>query len=469
MVLSRAQRMDQLREIVRTVLFVPIGSIGHINSMLGIANLFRNLEHRTVFLLQEPLGSELNDSGHEIYDCSLDNGLTRSSLMTPSRESIIESMGDAMRDPTIEKTVGWIKRIFEWARDLTIKVDPIFARKLALIEPDIIILDHYFVQPAILKYGKPWALVYSASPLSLYPPESNLPAPFLGIPLNYMETDKKDEYLALGKAYHQARGEVWQSWLDYLEREHQFKIPDGDMGVYLQMSPHLNIYQYPLELDYGPGLDDYYWNQCDSFIRYNDNMNEIDPVKEIQIDPRYAFELPEKLRNKSGKLIYLSMGTIASSDVQLMQRLVAMCAKSPHRFIVSCGPKMRQYELPDNMWGERYVNQLSVLPHIDLIITHCGNNTLVECCYFGVPGFIGLPAFTDQKDNAQRIVECNIGKRLDPFKCTEKEFLDAIETVLNDSSIKTKMRQISHRMQKKDNRYRALYLTRDFVEIPLNF
>ena len=126
------------------------------------------------------------------------------------------------------------------------------------------------------------------------------------------------------------------------------------------------------------------------------------------------FELPEQLRDGPGALIYLSLGSLASADVALMERLVEALGRRPHRFIVSKGPQHDQYELADNMWGEEFLPQPAILPMVDLVITHGGNNTTTECFHHGKP-MIAMPVFWDQYDNAQRVDETGFGVRLPTY------------------------------------------------------
>ena len=81
------------------------------------------------------------------------------------------------------------------------------------------------------------------------------------------------------------------------------------------------------------------------------------------------------------------------------------------------------YELADNVWGQ-------VLPLVDVVITHGGNNTVTETFSFGKP-MIVMPSFVDQFDNAQRVQEKGFGIRMDAYECTDEELLEAIEKLLN--------------------------------------
>ena len=181
---------------------------------------------------------------------------------------------------------------------------------------------------------------------------------------------------------------------------------------------------------------------------YPPNFFRFDCLKRTAADE--TFEVPQELRDKSGKLIYLSLGSMGSGDVPLMKRLVAILSKSKHRFIVSKGPFGDQYELPDNMWGQNFLPQIKILPIIDLIITHGGNNTLTELLYYGKLMLV-MPMFFDQYDNAQRVVEKGLGIELDPYNCTETELIESIDKLLSDKTLKQKLNAISKRIQSEQN------------------
>ena len=107
------------------------------------------------------------------------------------------------------------------------------------------------------------------------------------------------------------------------------------------------------------------------------------------------FELPEGFLQPGEKLIYLSMGSMGCIDVDLMKRIVSVLAKTNYKCIVSKGPRADEYELPANCWGEAFLPQTRILPLIDLMITHGGNNTVTETFANGKP-MVVLPLFGDQ-------------------------------------------------------------------------
>jgi UDP:flavonoid glycosyltransferase YjiC (YdhE family) len=157
---------------------------------------------------------------------------------------------------------------------------------------------------------------------------------------------------------------------------------------------------YPAEVDYprsrplAPT-----WHRLETCVRRTDD----------------TFELPEHVVAGPGALLYLSLGSLGSADVELMKRLVDVLSRARHRIVVSKGPQHDEFELADNMWGEEFLPQPAILPLADVVITHAGNNTTTECFHFGKP-MVALPLFWDQYDNAQRVHETGFGIRLPTYE-----------------------------------------------------
>ena len=102
--------------------------------------------------------------------------------------------------------------------------------------------------------------------------------------------------------------------------------------------------------------------------------------------------------------------------------------------------------MPSNCWGEKIIPQTKVVPKVDLVITHGGNNTISETFYFGKP-MIVMPLFADQFDNAQRVEDKKFGIRLNPFECTKDELANAIEKLVNDNDLQFQLNKISERIK----------------------
>jgi MGT family glycosyltransferase len=200
---------------------------------------------------------------------------------------------------------------------------------------------------------------------------------------------------------------------------------------FLQFMPIDNaatIYVYPEEADYvarrpmGPT-----WHRIDSSVR--------------RTDEEYVVPAEVADRPASSALVYLSLGSLGGADVQLMQRLVDALSGSPHRFIVSKGPQASRIRLAPNMVGAPTLPQTKVIPQVDLVITHGGNNTTTEALHFGKP-MVLLPLFWDQYDNAQRMHELGFGVRLPTYEFTPEQLNGAIDRLLDDAALRRRLDEV---------------------------
>jgi UDP:flavonoid glycosyltransferase YjiC (YdhE family) len=206
---------------------------------------------------------------------------------------------------------------------------------------------------------------------------------------------------------------------------------------YIWESPFLNMYLYPEAADYRRRRElSPTWHRLDSSVR-GDAPFDVDDV------------LPGE-----GPLLYLSLGSLAGADVELMQRLIDVLAGTGHRVIVSKGPQADLLKLADTMYGDEFLPQPSILPQVDLVITHGGNNTVTECFHFGKP-MIVLPVFWDQYDNAQRVEETGFGTRLATYAFDDDELTGAIETLLGDRALRDRIARVSAELLARPGTTRA--------------
>jgi len=106
------------------------------------------------------------------------------------------------------------------------------------------------------------------------------------------------------------------------------------------------------------------------------------------------------------------------------------------------------------MWGAEFLPQTRIIPLVDLVITHGGNNTVTESVHFGKP-MIVLPLFWDQYDNAQRVAETGFGVRLDTYRFADGELRSAIDQLLGDHELRARVDAVGARVRASDGVTRA--------------
>ncbi|XP_054161692.1 uncharacterized UDP-glucosyltransferase YdhE-like [Oppia nitens] len=391
-------------------------------SAIGIGEVLRDSGHyRVVFAVKADWRDKLQSMNFQV------ELVGREQVVKDSAETTVELTEHLTGNQSLlEKAV----KAFEGVDQMLPMIEtdePYYRDIIDRIQPDCIVYDGIGIVPAVITSGRPWIMYYTMSALMLdmFIDDPRLPPSQLGLSINSDKKVWEDCRRQLTNAK-QKLTKTFHSWLQ------SHGCPPLPANQFLYPSPYANLYLTPKELDYTdirPLPDNYY--QFDYFKRTaNEEM----------------FEVPEQLRHRSGKLVYLSLGSMGSADVYLMKRLVAMLANSEHRFIVSKGIKHDKYELADNMWGEKFVSQVKVLPIVDLFITHGGNNSVTESMYFGKP-MIVCPIFLDQYDNAQIVEDRGYGIRLNPYECSEQQLLQSIDKLLNDRKLAEKLSKASHRIQ----------------------
>jgi MGT family glycosyltransferase len=417
---------------VATVVFFPEGAFGPTNNCVGIGDVLRRRGHRVVFVVEESFAGTLQAKGFEEATMRLGPPPERDEEPGQFWKDFIRDTAPVFRRPTIEQLEGFIQPTWQALVDGARYVEPRLREIIAELEPDAVVEDNVVGFAALPADGRPWVRIVSCNPAELKDPE--VPPTFSG----YADADRRgwDEFRA---EYARTHRPLWADFDAFMREQGAPPLPELE---FIHESPWLNLYLYPEEADYsraqslGPR-----WERLDSCVRGTDD----------------AWSEPQGFREDGQKLVYLSLGSLGSADVELMHRLVEELAESPHRYVVSMGPQHELFELADNMTGSEFLPQASILPQVDLVVTHGGNNTVTESFFFGKP-MVVLPLFWDQYDNAQRVHELGYGVRLDTYGHEPDELRGAIDTLLGDEMLRERLRRVSNRLRRAPGTDRAASL-----------
>jgi MGT family glycosyltransferase len=162
-----------------------------------------------------------------------------------------------------------------------------------------------------------------------------------------------------------------------------------------------------------------------------------------------AFKVPAFKAHDDKPLLYVSFGSLGSGDTELLKRLIKTLSKLPVRALVNVGDYIDQYtDIPDNVIIDKWFPQPSVIPKVDAVIHHGGNNSFTECLYFGKPAII-MPYVWDGHDNATRVEETGHGFKMDRYDWTDTDMEAKIMAMLTDKKMKAKLKRTSKSMRAK--------------------
>jgi MGT family glycosyltransferase len=399
-----------MREL--TILFMPESAYGPTNNCIGIGDLLRRRGHRVVFAAESSWRGKLEPLGFE--EDLVDLAEPAAEGVDPGQfwKDFVRDTAPEFRKPTIEQLETWIKPVWEeligGARYSHAQLSGIVERA----RPDVIVEDNVVEFPALRTAGVPFVRIVSCNPLEL--PDPGLPPAFSGYPAR-----DSSGWASFRVEYERVHRPLWKEFDQWVRGQGAPGLPDLEFIS----EGDRNLYVYPEIADYARtrplGAS---WQRLDSSVRQTDGR----------------FTLPPELAGRGGGLVYFSLGSLGSADVELMRRVLDCLARTPHRYIVSMGPLHAELELADNMVGAEFLPQTSIIPMVDLVITHGGNNTTTECFHFGKP-MIVLPLFWDQYDNAQRVDELGYGVRLDTYGFTDAELHDAVDRLIGDSQLRGRL------------------------------
>ena len=419
-----------------TVVFFPEGAYGPTNNCVGIGQVLRARGARVVFVVEESFAGTLEAQGFEEVLMRLKPPPEAEEVPGQFWKDFVRDTAPEFRKPTIEQLEGFVLPVWRELVDGARYVDERLAEIFAEVKPDVIVEDNVVGFPAVLASGIPWVRIVSCNPLELKDPA--LPPTFSGYP-----TADRSDWEEFRRRYRELHEPLQREFSEFCVARGARPLPEGE---FIHESPFLNLYLYPADADYersrrlGPT-----WIRLGSCVRRADLV-------------------PGRVRGPGRAVLYLSLGSLGSADVRLMQKLIDTLGGTDHFVVVSMGPQHEELRLAPNMTGEEFLPQPAILPLVDVVITHGGNNTVTESLHFGKP-MVVLPLFWDQYDNAQRMHELGLGRRLDTYGHDPAELLAAIESLLEDPLLPERLSGIACRLQGDPGTARAADLIEKLVEV----
>lgn len=405
----------------RTIAFFPEAAYGPALNSVGIGQAVEALGHKAVFLSDPGFVSVYEGYGFEAHPVNL------SAPMPPEQmakfwEDFINGHIPNFRKSPYDQIDNYVKDCWTAIVDTAKWAQKDLPAVLAKVRPDMVCVDNVILFPAIKQYGRPWVRIISCSENEIEDPD---------IPPHLSGAAEQDH--AAHKRYrdhfNKVIGPIHDDFNAFLAENNEAPYP---IGQFFEASPTMNLLLYP---------------EAAKFRR----RHPLDPDRfqylEGCVRTEKPYVVPTFAKNDDGPLIYVSFGSLGAGDVDLLKRIIAALGKTRYRALVNVGGYKAQYtDVPPNVIVEEWFPQPSVIPQVDAVIHHGGNNSFTECLYFGKPAII-MPYVWDGHDNAMRVQETGHGFGMPRYDWTDVQLVAKIEQCLTDLKMKAKLAATSKQMR----------------------
>lgn len=405
----------------KTIAFFPEAAYGPALNSVGIAQAVEALGHKAVFLSDPGFVAVYEGYGFEAHPVNL------SAPMPPEQmakfwEDFINGHIPNFRKSPYDQIDNYVKDCWTAIVDTAKWAQKDLPGVLARVKPDMVCVDNVILFPAIKQYGKPWVRIISCS-------ENEIEDP--AIPPHLSGCGESDHacHAAYRKRFNEVIGPIHADFNAFLSENGEAPYP---LGQFFEASPFMNLLLYPEAVKFrrSHALDPDRFQYLEGCVR-----------------TEKPYEVPRFEKNNDGPLIYVSFGSLGAGDTDLLKRIITALGKTRYRALVNVGGYQAQYtKVPPNVIVESWFPQPSVIPQVDAVIHHGGNNSFTECLYFGKPAII-MPYVWDGHDNATRVEETGHGFKMPRYDWSDEQLIAKIEACLTDPSMKTKLAATSAHMR----------------------
>jgi MGT family glycosyltransferase len=416
----------------KTIAFFPEAAFGPALNSVGIAQACERMGHKAVFLTDPGMGGVYEGYGFKEYKVNMSEPMEPEAMAKYWSDFINGHIPNFRKSP-YDQIDNYVKECWDAIVDTSVWAQKDLPRVLDDAQPDLVCVDNVVLFPAIKQYKVPWVRIISCS-------ENEIPDP--GIPPHLSGCGDSDKacFERYESRFNEVITPIHRRFNEFLSECGEAPYP---LGQFFESSPHLNLLLYPEPV---------------KFTR----SNPLDPERfqylEGCVRKDVEYTIPRFDANDDKPLLYVSFGSLGAGDTALLKRIIEVVATLPYRALVNVGEYESEYtDVPPNVHIAGWYPQPSVIPQLDAVIHHGGNNSFTECLYFGKPAII-MPYVWDGHDNATRVQETGHGLKMDRYEWSDEDLARGLESILNDVKMRARLKQTSAHMKSQDGPTRAAEL-----------
>jgi len=416
----------------KVIAFFPEAAYGPALNSVGIAQSCERLGHKAVFLTAPDMAGVYAGYGFEEFVVNMAPPMSAEETAQYWQNFINGHIPNFNKSP-FDQLDNYVRDCWDAIVETAVWAQKDLPGILVRVRPDLICVDNVILFPAIKQSGKPWVRIISCS-------ENELPDPDIPPHLSGCGENDKPCFRRFEDKFHQVISPIHEKFNAFLADHGESPYP---LGQFFEASPYLNLLLYPEPVKFK-------------------RSRPLDPARfqylEGCVRSEQPYAVPEFKKNKAKPLVYVSFGSLGTGDTATLERLINALGKLQVRALVNVGAYVDVYKnVQENIILDKWFPQPSVIPQVDAVIHHGGNNTFTECLYFGKPSII-MPYVWDGHDNATRVHETGHGIKMHRAEWRDEELLTNLNFILNDQTMKQKLTETSTHMHSQPGPAKAARL-----------
>ena len=403
---------------------------GHLNPLLSIARRLCDNGHEAIFSTYGPKAVQKRIVDHGFACRTVRPAVTGFCLFFLSRLS------------------GWTETAF--AARVMLSSSAHYASQykplLEELQPDAVVSEFAFYGPCLAAESRktPCAIVYHAG-LSLAGP--GIPPYGSGLPIGTPQTEWPSGLLRASEWLEQSVDASIQGARERLG------LPPGHEKHYLRRCParwlNLTLTTEASEAPrFEPPPTTFFVGPCTTGRQSDELAFEENADGSLASQPVWP---PLAQLSPDLPAVYVSLGTVFNNKPKVFRKIIDAFDRR-HQVIVSAGgafDALKAQALPNNILLFQRVPQIEVLGHVDVVVSHGGNNTVNETLTAGKPLLV-LPVGGEQGDNASRVTHLGVGLRADINQFDPAEVRSKIDRLLHESHFGERARDIAEIISRTD-------------------